>query len=111
MGAATRARSRLAGYLALAAAAAGVALAGTARAYAGPPGARPDGIAAASAAPARRQVAAALGVSVLLPEAAAWAGDRDKASMVFGVRRVKMPIMIKTYARLKADGKITDEFV
>jgi hypothetical protein len=59
----------------------------------------------------RRDVAAALGASLMLPGLPAMAGDRDRASMLFGVRRQSMPKILKWYKQLKADGKITEEFL
>merc|ERR1719343_810481 len=41
----------------------------------------------------------------------ALAGDRDRASMVLGVRKQKMPTILKGYKKLKEAGSITDDFL
>lgn len=61
--------------------------------------------------PQRRDVVAALGASLMLPELPAVAGDRDRASMVLGVRRQAMPKIIKGYKLLKAEGQVSEEFI
>mmetsp|Transcript_59790 Transcript_59790/g.192435 ORF Transcript_59790/g.192435 Transcript_59790/m.192435 type:complete len:193 (-) Transcript_59790:71-649(-) len=59
----------------------------------------------------RRQVAIALGAQVLLPQAAALAGDRDRSSMVLGVRRQTMPKILEGYRMLKQEGTVSNEFL
>mmetsp|Transcript_48564 Transcript_48564/g.145029 ORF Transcript_48564/g.145029 Transcript_48564/m.145029 type:complete len:187 (+) Transcript_48564:2-562(+) len=60
---------------------------------------------------ARRRAALALAGAALLPEAAAVAGDRDRAAELYGVRRLTMPVILRGYRGLQAQGEISDEFL
>ena len=59
----------------------------------------------------RRQMAAALASQVLMAPQSALAGDRDRLSMVLGVRRKFLPRILQYYKELKAAGSVTDEFL
>ncbi|CAJ1330538.1 unnamed protein product [Effrenium voratum] len=58
----------------------------------------------------RRTLAAALATQVLLP-LPAQAGDRDRLSMVLGVRRKFLPRILKGYKELDAAKSVTDDFL
>lgn len=59
----------------------------------------------------RRQMAAAIASQVLLGPQSALAGDRDRLSMIIGVRKKFLPRILKSYKELQAAGTVTDEFL
>ncbi|CAE8632670.1 unnamed protein product [Polarella glacialis] len=58
----------------------------------------------------RRSIAAVLAVQVL-GSSPAWAGDRDRASMIRNARNKYLPKIQERYKQLQADGQVTDEFL
>ncbi|CAL1155965.1 unnamed protein product [Cladocopium goreaui] len=56
-------------------------------------------------------MAAAIASQVLLGPQSALAGDRDRLSMIIGVRKKFLPRILKSYKELQAAGTVTDEFL